>query len=145
MQESTSRSSDRPQISPTGRLLRAKAQLIDSGLNPYLGRPQIRHKDHHQRIPFSYHGVSLQRCKYPLMSFKTSAQLPDTFRINGLKWYKHRAGVKHEFVILEVERPARNNLWLRIDREQIDETTSAQILSSNAEPADTGCVTMRIS
>jgi hypothetical protein len=62
--------------------------------------------------------------------------VPDTFRINGLKWYKHRGGVKHEFVILEVERPARNNLWLRIDRRADDETTSAQILSSRAEPAD---------
>ncbi|KAF9517372.1 hypothetical protein BS47DRAFT_1339668, partial [Hydnum rufescens UP504] len=43
------------------------------------------------------------------------ASTPTTY-ITHLKWCKDRKGVKHEFLVLRVERPQDKPIWLRLDR-----------------------------
>jgi hypothetical protein len=46
----------------------------------------------------------------------SSIESVSTARIIGLKWCKDRHGAKHQFLLVEVERPEHTNLWIRLDR-----------------------------
>ena len=62
---------------------------------------------------------------------------PATYLIIGLEWYRDRyTDDKREFLLLEVERPDNNNLWLRLDRRPPEMVTLPQLLTSRVNPED---------
>jgi hypothetical protein len=57
-------------------------------------------------------------------------------RITRLKWCKNRNGLKHEFLLLEVERSEDGNtLWLRLERRMHE---NASVLKSISSPVPSG-------
>ncbi|KAF9511531.1 hypothetical protein BS47DRAFT_1168291 [Hydnum rufescens UP504] len=59
-------------------------------------------------------------------------------RITRLKWCKNRNGLKHEFLLLEVERPEDGNtLWLRLERRLHENASLLKTISSPVPSGDT--------
>ncbi|KAF9511535.1 hypothetical protein BS47DRAFT_1168673 [Hydnum rufescens UP504] len=59
-------------------------------------------------------------------------------RITRLKWCKNRHGVKHEFLLLKVERPEDGStLWLRLERRIHENASLLKTISSPVPSGDT--------
>jgi hypothetical protein len=59
-------------------------------------------------------------------------------RVTRLKWCKNRQGVKHEFLLLEVERPKDGGtLWLRLERRMHENANVVKVISSPVLSGDT--------
>ncbi|KAF9511829.1 hypothetical protein BS47DRAFT_1133929 [Hydnum rufescens UP504] len=67
-------------------------------------------------------------------SFKSA---PSTHLIRGLRWCKNtKTRVRHEFLLLEVERLRICNVWLRLDRRPDKDASLKKLFSSNAKLDD---------
>jgi hypothetical protein len=70
-----------------------------------------------------------------LIGYIKSTPAAPSIHLKSLLWCKGRKGIRHEFMVVEIERP-QSNMWLRLDRRVHQDSALIELVSSTAAPAD---------